>query len=340
VTTPPEPRYEIVDPATLRQRLADHDWAEAPATGGGSPLTVVDLTGADAATLGGTPSATIPRVFVTIGGEGTHARGTLDVALDDDDDGYMALREIAATCTTAPRAASVVAQLLRTADTGTMAQGLWRESVAYSMLLAGPEFAAWRRRRRKKASDAPATERDFPLAVDDRGDVVDVILDRPHVHNAYNAAMRDALCAVLRQFLKAADPPIVHLRGNGPSFCSGGDLDEFGTTPDVVLAHGIRTNRAPGVLLDAFGSLSTASVHGSCIGAGTELPAFCARVEAAADAQFRLPEVAMGLVPGAGGTVSVTRRIGRQRTALLALTGRTIDAHTALEWGLIDAVVP
>ena len=48
----------------------------------------------------------------------------------------------------------------------------------------------------------------------------------------------------------------------------------------------------------------------------------------------------MGLVPGAGGTVSITRRIGRQRTALLALTGRTIDAPTALEWGLIDAAVP
>jgi enoyl-CoA hydratase/carnithine racemase len=70
-----------------------------------------------------------------------------------------------------------------------------------------------------------------------------------------------------------------------------------------------------------------------------ELPAFARRVVARPDARFWLPEVAMGLVPGAGGTVSIPRRIGRQRTALLALTGTAIDATTALEWGLVDAVV-
>jgi enoyl-CoA hydratase/carnithine racemase len=61
-------------------------------------------------------------------------------------------------------------------------------------------------------------------------------------------------------------------------------------------------------------------------------------VVARPDTFVRLPEVAMGLVPGAGGTVSLPRRIGRQRTALLALTGRRIDATTAREWGLVDRV--
>ncbi len=51
-----------------------------------------------------------------------------------------------------------------------------------------------------------------------------------------------------------------------------------------------------------------------------------------------LPELGLGLIPGAGGTVSVTRRIGRWRTAYLVLSGRTIDADTALDWGLIDAI--
>jgi enoyl-CoA hydratase/carnithine racemase len=50
-----------------------------------------------------------------------------------------------------------------------------------------------------------------------------------------------------------------------------------------------------------------------------------------------LPEVGMGLIPGAGGTVSIPRRIGRHRTAWLALTGNTIDAGTALAWGLADS---
>ena len=57
---------------------------------------------------------------------------------------------------------------------------------------------------------------------------------------------------------------------------------------------------------------------------------------AAEDAFFQLPEVSMGLVPGAGGTVSIPRRIGRQRTAQLALSGRRLDAETAWRWGLVD----
>jgi enoyl-CoA hydratase/carnithine racemase len=56
------------------------------------------------------------------------------------------------------------------------------------------------------------------------------------------------------------------------------------------------------------------------------------------DAWFELPEVGMGLVPGAGGTVSLPRRIGRQRTAWLALSGARLDADTALAWGLVDEI--
>ena len=68
------------------------------------------------------------------------------------------------------------------------------------------------------------------------------------------------------------------------------------------------------------------------------MPAFARQVVAAEDAFFQLPEVAMGLVPGAGGTVSIPRRIGRQRTAYLALSGLRVDAATAHRWGLIDEI--
>jgi enoyl-CoA hydratase/carnithine racemase len=54
---------------------------------------------------------------------------------------------------------------------------------------------------------------------------------------------------------------------------------------------------------------------------------------------FGLPELSLGLLPGAGGTVSVTRRIGRWRTAYLVLSGRRIDAATALRWGLVDEIL-
>ncbi|MCU1376593.1 MAG: enoyl-CoA hydratase/isomerase family protein, partial [Actinomycetia bacterium] len=100
--------------------------------------------------------------------------------------------------------------------------------------------------------------------------------------------------------------------------------------------HVIRTTRSAGRLLHALGDRVTVEVHGACVGAGTELAAFGAHVGARNFAFFRLPEVSMGLVPGAGGTVSVTRRIGRHRTAWLALTGARIDVATALAWGLVD----
>jgi enoyl-CoA hydratase/carnithine racemase len=61
-------------------------------------------------------------------------------------------------------------------------------------------------------------------------------------------------------------------------------------------------------------------------------------VVARADATFLLPEIGMGLVPGAGGTSSVPRRVGRHRAAHLALVGRPIDAATALAWGLVDRI--
>ncbi len=66
------------------------------------------------------------------------------------------------------------------------------------------------------------------------------------------------------------------------------------------------------------------------------MPAFARRVLARPDLSVRLPELSMGLVPGAGGTVSLPRRIGRWRTEYLALTGEPIGLATALDWGLVD----
>jgi enoyl-CoA hydratase/carnithine racemase len=92
------------------------------------------------------------------------------------------------------------------------------------------------------------------------------------------------------------------------------------------------------LLLSRCADRVEARVHGACVGAGAELPAFCRRVVAAPGAFFQLPEVGFGLVPGAGGTVSLPRRIGRQRTAWLALTGRRLPAELAREWGLVDEI--
>ena len=149
--------------------------------------------------------------------------------------------------------------------------------------------------------------------------------------------MRDELSAVLQ--LAVADSSIrrVILRGHGASFSAGGDLTEFGSVTDAGVAHIARTTRSPALLLSRISDRVTAEVQGA-IGAGIELPAFCAHISAHKDAYFRLPEAALGLIPGAGGTVSISRRIGRQATAKLALTGQTLTAEQALRLGLINKV--
>jgi enoyl-CoA hydratase/carnithine racemase len=130
----------------------------------------------------------------------------------------------------------------------------------------------------------------------------------------------------------------VIVRGRGPSFCAGGDLDEFGTFPSPQEAHVIRLQTSIGAAIDAIKERVTFHIHGACYGSGIELPAFASRVVAQADTTIALPEIGLGLIPGAGGTVSITQRIGVERMRQLGLSRQPIDAKTALAWGLVDAL--
>ncbi|MGN6128443.1 MAG: enoyl-CoA hydratase/isomerase family protein [Humibacter sp.] len=178
------------------------------------------------------------------------------------------------------------------------------------------------------------------MRVERRDAELHITLDHAERRNAYSAAMRDGLVDALS--LAEVDDTITHilLAGEGPSFCAGGDLTEFGTNTDGGQSHLLRTRGGAAAPLHRLAPRVEAVVHGPCIGAGIELPAFAATVRVRGEATFRLPEVQMGLIPGAGGTASIPRRIGRHRTFWLAVTGTAIGARTALRWGLTDAVDP
>ncbi|HEY3713684.1 MAG TPA: enoyl-CoA hydratase/isomerase family protein [Jatrophihabitantaceae bacterium] len=249
------------------------------------------------------------------------------------DDPEGALEQVTAAALAQPRAALTLAWLLRGHDRRSIADGLRAESAAYSMLLAGPDFAGWLRRR------GPARESDpgERVRVERDDDGLRVTLTRAGRRNAMDAGMRRALVDAFE--LAAALPELaVEWRAEGPSFSAGGDLDEFGSAPDVATAHLVRVLNSPAAALEPIRHRVTAYVHGGCVGAGVEIPSFAGHVVAAPDAMFSLPELAMGLIPGAGGTAGIARRIGRQRTAWLALTGDRLDAPTALGWGLVDAL--
>jgi hypothetical protein len=281
--------------------------------------------------LAGLPA---PTVGVATAGVAPGARAladALDVVAASEDE----LAAILGTARKAPLATLVLVQLLRGSLARSVPDGLVAESLAYSTLQAGPEFAAWgagRTARPREPSREPA------VLATRSGERLELRLNRPAKRNAFSAEMRDALCEALALVLQDASVRSVVLSGEGPSFCSGGDLDEFGTLPDPASAHAVRATRNAAALLARCAERVEARVHGACVGAGVELPAFCRRVVADPDAFFLLPEVGMGLVPGAGGTVSLPRRIGRQRTAWLALTGRRLGAEAARAWGLVDEI--
>ena len=253
------------------------------------------------------------------------APGALEETLDH-------LRAVAAR---QPVATAVAAQVIRATLALPFDQALAQESVAYSMLLASRGFRAWRADHPPRAKPKRDSAR---IGFNPVGSPIRILVTRPEARNAFDAQMRDALCDVFAFALDHPDSPPVVLRGSGPCFSAGGDLDEFGSAKDVGLAHLIRTLRSPARLAHDLGERLTVHLHGTCIGAGIEVPAAAGRVIAQADASFRLPEVSMGLIPGAGGTVTIPRRIGRHRACYMAISGREIDLATALAWGLVDEV--
>jgi hypothetical protein len=251
------------------------------------------------------------------------------------------LANLAASIARAPAAAVTVAQTLRVGIRLTPEDALVLESLAYGLLQGGPEHARWLASRDHRGPAAPASPSPAagaPVTVEREGSILTITFDRPGRRNAYDLATRDALIDALK--VAVVDPTIgeVWLCGAGPVFCSGGDLDEFGTRADPVTAHQVRSTRSAAPWVMTIAARLTARLHGPCVGAGIELAAFASRVVAAPDTTIWLPELALGLLPGAGGTVSIPRRVGRARAAYLMLSGATLDVSEALRWGLVDRV--
>ncbi len=256
-----------------------------------------------------------------------------DVLVDDAGEATAMLDNVRR----APLAAMTFVQVLRATEHLTTEQALLVESLAYATLQGGPEFRCWLSGRR--APRVPPHREPGPAVVLERhDDRLEIRLNRPARRNSMSLEMRDGLWEALQ--LVTADRSIATacVSGNGPCFSSGGDLDEFGTAPDPATAHAVRSLRLPAALLLRCVDRVEFRLHGACVGAGVELPAFGRRVHARHDTFFQLPEIRLGLIPGAGGCVSLPRRIGRQRTAYLGLSATRIDAAQALVWGLVDTV--
>ena len=259
----------------------------------------------------------------------------VDILVSNEDERTIVMEKISQN----PQASAVLVQVVRSTLALSITGALSLESLAYSTLQGGEEFARWLQTYRSGKAGKTTPQINNPAASVERNDnQLNIVLNTPENRNALSTRMRDALTEAFK--LVILDPTIEQVRvsGNGPCFSAGGDLSEFGETTDHALAHQIRMLRMPAQYLARKADRYTFHLHGACIGAGLEMPAFAGKIKASPDTFFHLPEIGMGLVPGAGGCVSIPRRIGRQRTNFLAITGMRLSAETALTWGLIDEI--
>jgi len=248
----------------------------------------------------------------------------------------IAIQELDEMISLHTQPALVLAHLLRQKAYQNVSQGLVLESLSYGMLQSGSQFKAWLNQR----GDIARVLDEKPVVLASRSDEsLEIYLNRPERSNAYSSDMRDQLFDFLQiaRFDEAVTK--VKLHGLGKSFCSGGDLAEFGSVDFPPDGHIIRMHRSPALSSHSIADKLEVYLHGVCAGAGIEIPAFPSRVFGNESVEIFLPEISMGLIPGAGGTVSLPRRIGPQKTAYLAMSGKTLSLSDALAWGLIDEAV-
>jgi enoyl-CoA hydratase/carnithine racemase len=161
--------------------------------------------------------------------------------------------------------------------------------------------------------------------------------------NALNAAMRAELAEHIQRFEDDNDVRVIVLRGDGPkAFCAGFDITEIILTLGSAERTRAQLERDAG-LFDRLAHCpkpTMAIVEGLALGGGLELAICCDFILAGEGARFGLPEIKLGAIPVAGGTLRVMRLIGPSRARQMMLLGDPVDAATALAWGLITRVVP
>lgn len=175
-------------------------------------------------------------------------------------------------------------------------------------------------------------------ALDSEG-ILTLTLNRP---DKLNALSTDVLDALAEHFKAAKHNPKVKgliITGNGKAFCAGADINRLAEC-DAQLGYEFACHGQEVFnLLENMGKPSVAAINGFAFGGGCELAISATLRLASSNAQFGQPEVKLGVIPGYGGTQRLARLVGKGRAMDLCLTGRFIQAQTALDWGLVSEVV-
>jgi enoyl-CoA hydratase/carnithine racemase len=173
------------------------------------------------------------------------------------------------------------------------------------------------------------------------GGIATISLNRPERHNAVDDDLHDQLQEAWQ--VAVADPAVrvLVLRGEGRSFCSGRDVAQLGerTAGESDLAFVRRHQAGRKAQLDCPKPV-IAALRGHVLGGGLEIALAADIRVAASDVRMAFPEIRYGLMTDTGGVPLVTMLAGPARAKWMLMTGRPIDAARALDWGLVDEVVP
>lgn len=179
------------------------------------------------------------------------------------------------------------------------------------------------------------------VRIDDDGPLRTITLDRPDRLNALGPQLRDALAHAVADTADS-DVRVVVLQGAGRVFSAGADLKESDAVPaDATWQQRRRAAGRWQRLLDDIEELpqvTVASLHGAVVGGAALLATACDLRVAAADLAFTIPELHLGIPLTWGGIPRLVREVGLPRARELVLTGRTIGAEEALDWGLVHRV--
>jgi len=172
--------------------------------------------------------------------------------------------------------------------------------------------------------------------------ILRVTLNRPEAANAFNTQMSRELMELFEAFqLDLYDLRAIIVTGAGEkAFCAGGDLKERKGMTDAQwqAQHAVFERMARAILACPIPVI--AAVNGAAFAGGCEIAALCDFIYASDNARFALTEVTLGIMPGAGGTQTLSRAIGERRAKELILTGTPFSAADAAQWGFVNRVLP
>jgi enoyl-CoA hydratase len=180
---------------------------------------------------------------------------------------------------------------------------------------------------------------DDVLLVDVAERIATITLNRPHARNALNDGLQRSLARVAGELDRDTAVDVVVITGADPSFCAGLDLKELSTgvldISDLVGDPNRRQGPLPHIAKPVIGAINGAAVTG-----GLELALSCDFLIASDRARFADTHARIGVQPGWGLTVLLPQAVGLRRAKEMSATGHYVSAATALDWGLVNHVVP